>query len=82
MRKRYEAGPPPTLGEVLDQGDALGASCERRTCMHRAPLDLADLVRRLGRATTVPDMRRRLSCTKCGGRAVAITRTPGSREYR
>jgi hypothetical protein len=39
-----------------------------------APLDVAALAARLGHDLAVPELRLRLTCAKCGGREVAITR--------
>ncbi len=60
MRSAYH-GKPATLGGVLDVGDGLTAHCERRTCGHYAPLDVAAMAERLGRDLTVPDLRLRLT---------------------
>jgi hypothetical protein len=44
--------------------------------MHSAALDVAALAQRLGPDCTVPAMRDRLRCQKCGGRDIAITLSP------
>jgi hypothetical protein len=75
MRSTYQ-GRPATLGEVAASGDRLTATCERRECLHAAGLDVVDLARRLGGDVTVPELRQRLRCTACGGRAVSMTRSP------
>jgi hypothetical protein len=76
MRSTYQPGPPPTLAHVLRQGDTITARCHRHTCQHSAELDVAVLAERLGRDCTVPAMRDRLSCAKCGGREVGLTLSP------
>jgi hypothetical protein len=76
MRSTYK-GTPATLGNVAEYGDGLTVHCQRRTCLHSAPLDVAALIAKLGPETTVPDLRERMRCTKCGGREVEFTRTIG-----
>jgi hypothetical protein len=76
MRGTYQPGPPPTLAHVLRQGDTVTARCQRHACGHAAELDVAALAERLGLDCTVPAMRARLSCAKCGGREVGLTLSP------
>lgn len=75
MRSTYR-GNPATLGQIAESGDRLTATCERRECLHAAALDVLALARRLGADVTVPELRQRLRCTACGGRAVSMTRSP------
>ena len=44
--------------------------------MHSADLDMSALAERLGGEMTVPAMRDRLTCAKCGGKAVGLTLLP------
>jgi hypothetical protein len=44
--------------------------------MHATDLDVAALAQRLGEDCTVPAMRDRLRCEKCGNKDVALTLSP------
>ena len=68
-------GKPVTLGKVTDTGDGLIVTCQRRTCLRSALLDVEALVAKRGRETTVPSLGEKMRCTKCGGRKVAFTRS-------
>lgn len=57
-----------TLGSMIDRGYGIMAYCH--VCHHHVDLDLAALGVRFGREISLPEMRRRLRCSACGGRAV------------
>ena len=73
-KRSAPAGPPPTLGQLLDAGDRVTVHCQARGCGHQAPLDLAGLATARGRDCDLGQVRARLRCSSCGavGRADTI----------
>jgi hypothetical protein len=66
-------------------GKAAGPSAEYRWCRdfrHQGEPDPAELARRYGANTAVPDWRKRLVCSRCGGRAVDFVLTEVRGEVR
>jgi DNA-directed RNA polymerase subunit RPC12/RpoP len=59
------------LGDVLVERLYLRAQC--RACSHRAPLSPVELAQRLGYDFPVPDLGRRLRCSRCGKKQVDVT---------
>ena len=59
-----------TLRTLLRYGYRLIAHCE--LCRRFVPLDLDGLARRLGLEVTVPEVKRRLRCTKCGLKRASV----------
>jgi hypothetical protein len=57
------------VGDAVRDRVPLWASC--KGCGHRAKLDPAALARRVGYDAALPDLRRRLACTRCGARGAA-----------
>jgi len=56
----------------MPRGRAFGSSCGAKACHHQAepPRIPAEMAARYGAETTVPDLRDRLVCSKCGSRAI------------
>lgn len=64
---RFEPGGEPSrLRDVAAHRYGLNAYCER--CRHRSDLDVAALIERLGGGCSIPALRKKLRCTKCGAR--------------
>lgn len=64
------------LGDAVRDGLVLWVSCV--ACKHRARLAPARLAARLGYDLPVPDVARRMRCSRCRGRAVEVRlETPG-----
>ena len=59
-----------TLRALLQYGYGLIAQCE--LCRRFVPLDLDAIAKRLGVEITVPDVRRRLRCTRCGLKRASV----------
>ncbi len=68
-----------TLGAKLDAGFDLWAQCYREGCRHYAQIDLAMLVKKLGRdhSTLRKDLCPHLRCSKCGSKDVGIWTSGG-----
>jgi hypothetical protein len=66
-------GPPMTLGNAAAAHVRLIVWC--KACGHRVEPDAAELARRHGTETTVPEWRARLLCSACGSRSVDMVVT-------
>ncbi len=67
MFSRY-TGPPMTLGNAAAASVRLLVGCA--DCGHRVEPDHAEMAKRYGAETTVPEWRDRLVCGECGSRRV------------
>jgi hypothetical protein len=65
LRGSSPAG-PVTLGDLVREGVDLLGCCD--SCGRSELLPLQDLAERLGEAFTVPALRGRLKCSRCGSR--------------
>jgi Zn finger protein HypA/HybF involved in hydrogenase expression len=70
---KSKPGPPMTLGNAAAARVRLIVWC--KACGHRVEPDAAELARRHGTDTTVPEWRERLVCSKCGSRSVDMVVT-------
>lgn len=61
---------PVPLASYRGLAHRLTAICE--TCLHSARLDREALIARLGPDATTDGLRRRLRCSRCGGRDIAL----------
>jgi Zn finger protein HypA/HybF involved in hydrogenase expression len=60
---KSEPGPPMTLGNAAAHVRLI-VWC--RDCYHQVEPDPAEMARRYGPETTIPDWRKRLVCSRCG----------------
>ena len=65
-RRGHDKLQPETLGGLLAKGLDVWAWCP--ACCHNAVLASAGLAARLGVSFAVPDVAKRLRCTRCNGR--------------
>jgi Zn finger protein HypA/HybF involved in hydrogenase expression len=65
---KSEPGPPATLGGSAATRVRLIVWCKE--CRHHVEPDPAEMAKRYGAETTVPDWSARLVCGKCGSRQV------------
>jgi hypothetical protein len=65
---KSEPGPPMTLGNAAAARVRLIVWCKE--CHHQIEPDPAEMARRYGAETTVPDWRERLMCSQCGSRQI------------
>jgi hypothetical protein len=70
---KSQPGPPATLGSTAAAQPRIVVWC--RDCRHRAEPDPAELARRYGAYTPIPDWHRRLVCSRCGRREVDFVLT-------
>jgi hypothetical protein len=61
-------GPPMTLGNAAAAHVRLIVWC--KACRHRVKPDTAEQAKRYGAETPVPEWRKRLVCSACGGRDI------------
>ncbi|MBM3485134.1 MAG: hypothetical protein FJX67_00650 [Alphaproteobacteria bacterium] len=61
---------PVPLASYRGIAHRLTAICE--TCLHSARLDREALIACLGPNATTAELRRRLRCSRCGGRDIAL----------
>jgi hypothetical protein len=61
---KSEPGPPMPLGNAVAARVRLIVWC--RDCRHQVEPDPAEMARRYGPETTVPDWSKRLVCSRCG----------------
>jgi len=57
---------PATLGSCADRGDEVFMGCHE--CEHTLTLDLAPLIKHLGRDYPIPDLKKLGHCQRCGAR--------------
>jgi DNA-directed RNA polymerase subunit RPC12/RpoP len=69
-RYARETGTSRTLGELADVKMALVAVCRR--CKHRRVLFTANLIARFGENYPAIELRERLRCSNCRGRAANL----------
>jgi hypothetical protein len=74
---KSEPGPPATLGSSAAAGVRLIVWC--KACQHQVEPDPVEQAQRYGAETTVIDWHARLSCSKCGSRAVDMVVTGARR---
>ena len=70
-------GRPATLGSTAAAQVRIIVWC--RDCRHRVEPDPAELARRYGANTAVPDWHKRLVCSRCGGRDIDFVLTAARR---
>lgn len=72
-----------TIQGMIDGRYRVTAYCHNSACGHRADIDFYKLRDRLGpdHGALHDDLVPLLRCTRCGGKEVGLTVTPGSREY-
>jgi hypothetical protein len=70
-------GPPATLGSAAAAQARIVVW--GRGCRHRVEPDPAELARRYGADTPVPEWHRRLVCSRCGGREIDFVLTGARR---
>jgi Zn finger protein HypA/HybF involved in hydrogenase expression len=70
---KSKPGPPMTLGNAAAARVRLIVWC--KACGHRVEPDAAELARRHGTETTVPEWHERLVCYQCGSRDVDMVVT-------
>ena len=71
-------GPAESLGDLLVKHEHLWLRCEG--CRHVAVLHPAVLAKAVGYDCKLTDLKRRLTCTKCGAKRVRVGRAaPGER---
>jgi hypothetical protein len=70
-------GPPATLGSVAVSGTRIIIWC--LGCGHQVEPNVDELVERHGAATTVPNWKKRLRCSRCGGRDINMVLTGARR---
>ena len=58
------------LQDIVRNGYKLRAQCP--ACGHRADLDVGSIARWYGERTSLADLKRRLICKRCGGRACSL----------
>jgi hypothetical protein len=77
---KSQPGPPMTLGNAAAARVRLIVWC--KACRYQVEPDPAEMARRYGPETTVPDWRKRLVCSHCGSQdtdmAVTGERDPAS----
>ena len=74
---KFRPSPPATLGSTAAAQARTVVWC--RACRHRVEPDPAELARRYGADTPIPDWYRRLVCSRCGNRAVDFVLTAARR---
>jgi hypothetical protein len=67
---RTAPGKPATLGDQLASQSSkwLWVYCSSNNCAHKAAVPLAPFAIRWGRDVTIEEFRKRLRCSRCGGR--------------
>jgi len=70
---KSEPGPPMTLGGAAAARVRLIVWC--KDCQHQVEPDPAEMARRYGAETPVPDWRERLICSQCGSRQIDMVVT-------
>ena len=63
-------GRPAVLGDLVRDKAGLAIACE--ACSRHVALDPATLARRLGYDCSVPSLRARLLCSRCGSRSIDV----------
>ena len=63
--------PAPTLLELQRSSRWFWADCNNPRCNHRRPLPVAPFIIRWGADVSSDDLRRNLTCSKCGHRGAA-----------
>ncbi len=58
------------LGDAVRDRRPLWVFCE--ACSHGAEIDPAGLAKKLGYDCPVPELKRRMRCSRCGGRQVDV----------
>jgi hypothetical protein len=72
-REPRAVGPPMTLGNAAAAHVRLIVWC--KACGHRVERDPAEIPRRYGPETTVPDWRERLVCSRCASHEIDMVVT-------
>jgi hypothetical protein len=73
VQMKSEPGPPMTLGNAAAARARLIVWC--KDCRHQIEPDPSEMAQRYGAATTVPDWRERLICSRCGSRHIDMVVT-------
>ena len=73
-----------TIKNLIDGNMAVTGHCLNSRCNHREELDLAMLQERLGpdAPAMVDDLKARLKCSRCGGKAIGLIYSPKGNEKR